>query len=213
MITLYLSPGACSLAPHIALEEAGATFEAKVVNMRKGEHKAPDFLKVNPNGQVPAMVVDGVALNQNVALLTYIARAYPAANLLPVASPLEEAQALSFAAWLSSSVHIGFGRQFGVARMVEDEVEKGKFVAKAKAICEDCFKRIDETLAGKDWVLGSFSILDCYLVPFYHWAKHFLGYDLSAFANYTAHYERMMARPAVQRVMAREAELAKSLEG
>jgi glutathione S-transferase len=204
LITLYFSPGACSMAPHIALEEAGATFEAKPVFLRKGEHKAPEFLAINPNGQVPALVVDGVALNQNIALLTWIGRAFPEAGLLPSGSALDEARFLALLTWLSSSVHPSFGQQFAAQRLIEDEVERARFVAKARAASEANLARIDALLAGKDHAFGRFSVADAYLFLFIHWAKNFLGYDLSAMPNYTAHHERMLARPSVQRMLARE---------
>ncbi|MEK0083551.1 glutathione S-transferase family protein [Benzoatithermus flavus] len=207
MITLYYSPNACSMAPHIALEEAGASFEARPVYLRKGQHKEPWYLAINPNGQVPTLVVDGVPLTQNVAILTWIGRAHPEAGLLPsFASPMEEAQFLSLLAWLASSVHPAFGQQFAAPRLIDDATERERFVARARAASEANLARIDRMLAGKEYAFGRFSVADAYLFVFLHWAKNAFAYDLSPYPNYVAHRERLLARPAVQRVLAREQE-------
>jgi glutathione S-transferase len=83
MLTLYYSPGACSLAPHIALEEAGASYALELVSIPKGEQQAPEYLNVNPRGKIPALRTDEGVLTENVAILTYISRSFPQARLLP----------------------------------------------------------------------------------------------------------------------------------
>ena len=86
-LELYFAPGACSFVPHVALEAvkaaAGQDFEAKLVKLHKGEHQTPQYLAMNPNGQVPVLVVDGKPLNQIVAICDWIDRAFPQAGLLP----------------------------------------------------------------------------------------------------------------------------------
>lgn len=83
MLTLFYWPGGSSLVPHIVLEEIGASYERKLVNLAKGEHKGARYLKINPRGKVPALSIDGSVLTENVAILTYLARQFPAAHLLP----------------------------------------------------------------------------------------------------------------------------------
>jgi glutathione S-transferase len=119
MLTLYYSPGACSLASHVALEEAGAPYEAKVISTAKGEQKTPEYLAINPRGKVPALRADNDVVTENVAILSYVARAFPDAKLLPH-DPLEEARCLSTMAWLSNTVHPGFTRVFRPERFAAE---------------------------------------------------------------------------------------------
>ena len=107
MLTLYYWPGASSVIPHVALEEIGAPYELKLVNLAKGEHKGAAYLKINPRGKVPALSIDGDVLTENVAILTYLAKQFPDARLLPQDLP-EEAQCISTLAWFASAVHPTF---------------------------------------------------------------------------------------------------------
>ena len=93
MMQLYFAPGACSFVPHVALEAVkaagGPDFEPRLVKLHKGEQRTPEFLAMNPNGQVPVLVVDGKPLNQIVAICDFIDRSFPKAGLLPADSPAE----------------------------------------------------------------------------------------------------------------------------
>ena len=111
MLTLYYSPGACSMASHIGLEESGTPYEAKLTSTAKGEHKTPEYLAINPRGKVPALRIGADVLTENLAILTYVAKQFPGADLLPK-HPLQEARCLSFMAWLSNTVHPSFTRVF-----------------------------------------------------------------------------------------------------
>src|SRR5271155_4305896 len=99
MLMLYYSPGACSMAPHIALEETGAAYTLQLVSIPNGQHQAPGYLSVNPRGKVPALKTDEGVLTENVAILTYIARSFPHAELLPE-QPIGMARCLSHMAYL-----------------------------------------------------------------------------------------------------------------
>ena len=112
MIKLYYSPGHCSLAPHIVLEELGIAFESVLVSVKDGEHLKADFLRLNPKARVPVLVVDSKVLTENVAILTYLGGGYAQRGLWPKET-WKQAEALSLMAWLSSSVHITFA---GIAR-------------------------------------------------------------------------------------------------
>src|SRR3546814_16538204 len=111
MLTYYFSPGACSMAPHIALEEAGAKFEGKAISLANGQHKTPEYLKVSPYGQVPTLLVDGKTLTENVAIMDWVADQHPEANLLP-SDPWERIQALSYLFRPTSHRHNSFGPLF-----------------------------------------------------------------------------------------------------
>lgn len=202
MTTFHFSPGACSMAPHIALEEAGMQFDPKPISLAKGQHKSPDYLKINPNGQVPTLVVDGKTLTENVAILTWIAEQHPAAKLMPT-DPWERIQALSYLARLTSDVHKTFTPLFRPQAYVSDDAARDDFVKNVRGLVAERMTGIDARLAGKDYALGQFSVVDCYLYVFFAWASH-LGFDTGAWPNYARHFERMKSRPAVQRMQARE---------
>lgn len=210
MLTLYFSPGACSMAPHIALEEAGAGFETRAISLSKGQHRTPDYLRINPNGQVPTLIVDGNVLTENVAILTWIAEQYPAARLLPT-EPWERIQALSYLGRLTSDVHKGFAPLFRPQAYVGDQTARDEFVKNVRAMVSDRMAALDARLAGREYALGRFSAVDCYLYVFFAWAG-FLGLDTASWRDYAKHYERMNARPAVQHMRARESAAQEQLD-
>ena len=109
MMTLYFSPGACSLASHIGLEETGAPYEIKPILLAMGQQRTDSYLKINPRGKVPALSVDGKILIENTAILTYLARRFPEKRLMP-ADPAEEARCIATMCWFSSIVHPSYQR-------------------------------------------------------------------------------------------------------
>ena len=129
MMELYFAPGACSFVPHVALEAiraaTGESFEPKVVKLHKGEQKAPEYLAINPNGQVPVLIVDGKPLNQIVAICDYLDRRFPRAGLLPT-DGWARAQALSQLAWMNNTVHPTFSRVFRAADLAESEAAQAE---------------------------------------------------------------------------------------
>lgn len=210
-LTLYFGPGACSLVPHITLEEAGAAFEAKPIALRKGQQREPDYLALNPKGKVPLLLIDGRPLTENVAIAYYLAKAFPNAKLLPLGDVEAEAQALSLLSWCASGIHTRIGPFFGPQRMCDlpdsaDNVKKlaGEDTAKNFAL-------IEKLLTGKDWALGQWSVVDAYFFVFWRWAN-FLKIDVSAYPNYAKHAARMAERPSVVRALAREAEASAAFE-
>lgn len=209
MLALYLSPGACSLAPHIALEEAGAKFEVKPLALRKGDQRKPEFQAINPKGKVPVLVIDGKPLTENVAILTYIARTHPAAKLMPT-DLAKEMEVLSLLSWAASGVHTMIGRLFRPAALANDAAADAVAQVAREGTAAN-FALIDKLLAGKQWVAGDYSVADAYFFVFWRWAN-FLKLDLSAYSNYAAHAARMAERPAVKRALARETEAQATLD-
>jgi glutathione S-transferase len=204
-LDFYFSPGACSLATHICLEEAGASFNPKPTYTRKGQTRTPEYLALNPKGKVPMLVVEGKVLTENTAIITYLNRSFPNAKLLPAGDALTEAEALAFIAWCASGIHPVMGRFFGPQNFCDlpDSADNVKALA-TKATAAN-FAIVEKALTGRDWVFGAWSAADAYIFVFYNWATK-LGLDMSAYPNYGKHFERMQQRPAVQRAMAREAE-------
>src|SRR5688572_7745327 len=113
---LYYSPGACSLVPHVALEEAGAEYDAVRVVLANGEHLTASFLKVNPHARVPAMDVEGQVITENVAILNYVAHHWRAPGSVPLGDPKTAARCNQLLGWFASSVHIGFAQVWRAER-------------------------------------------------------------------------------------------------
>jgi glutathione S-transferase len=205
MLTLYYAPGACSMASHVALEETGAPYEVKPVALAQGEQTKPVYLdNVNPRGKVPALKTenDGI-LTENVAILTYLARTYPGAKLLPT-DPLGTARALSHMAYLSNTVHPAFAHIVRPARYAADEKAQESVKETGKENFWKLLQEIDGLLAGKDYILGSqYSAADPYTLVFYGWGKR-IGLPVDQLKNYTALKDRLLKRPAVRKVLERE---------
>ncbi len=209
-LTLYLSQGACPMAAHVGLLEAGAEFTTRHVALSKGEQLQADFLKINPHAQVPALQIGDKVLTENVAILTWIAKTWPEAKLLPLGNLDEEARTLSYLAWLSSSVHVAFGPLFHPERYADSAEARRELAKHAREQVKKHFVEIDASLKDQEYALGAFSLADVYLFAFYRWAVNYLKLDMSPYPNFTAQYQRLLQRPSVQRMLEAEAELAKA---
>ena len=203
MLTLYYSPGACSLAPHIALEEAGATYALQLVSIPKREQQDPEYLNVNPRGKIPALRTDDGVLTENVAILTYIARTFPQARLLPE-EPVGMARCISHMAWLSNTVHPAFTHIVRPGRFATDESAQENVKATGRENAWKLLQELDRLLGGQQWVLGSrYSVADPYSLVIYGWGK-LNRMPVEELKSYTAFKGRMLQRPAVRTVLERE---------
>lgn len=207
MLTLYFSPGACSLASHIGLEESGARYETKPILLAKGQQRTEDYLKINPRGKVPTLDADGKKLVENTAILTYLARRFPDKKLMP-ADPAEEARCIGTMCWFSSVVHPSYQRAHRPERFAEGEAaatavkENGK-----KSFWANC-QEIDSMIQGHDWVMGSaYTLVDPYALVFYGWAARG-GFPMKELRSYTSWQERMMNRPTVRKCVEDEQSVA-----
>ena len=197
---LYTSPGACSLADHIALQWIGAPFEAQIVS--RADRKQPEFLALNPAGAVPVLVSGDWVLTQNAAILNYLADKFPDAGLGGDGTPEGRAEVNRWLAFVNADVHPAFHPLFGSnAALGSDADAQSKELAKQKL--RGYFERADAQLAGKDWLTGSRSIVDPYLFVVTQWAKK-TGVDLSGFDNLAAFDARMAADPGVQAALKAE---------
>lgn len=196
---LYYSPGACSLADHIALEWAGKPYEA--VRVTREERYQPAYLAINPAGAVPALEHDGWILTQNAAILNYIADLNPESGLGGDGSAKSRAEANRWLAFVNSDVHPAFKPLFGATAYLDDvaAIDKSKDDARAKV--RKLFERADEQLQSHDWIAGdSRTIADPYLYVTYRWARG-SGIDLVGLDRLAAHAARIEADPAVQKVL------------
>lgn len=213
-ITLAFAPGACSLVPLIALEEAGVQYEPRLIRFMKGEHKSPDYLRLNPAGKVPALIVDGKPLSQNVAILMWLARAFPDAGLLPLTGDaFANAGILSRLNWCSADLHqlVTRIRIPAFSCDLPDSAESVRNLAAAAMAMQ--LAPVEAALGQHPWLLGStWSVLDAYI--YWIWFRITgAGFPQDRFPNLAAHHARMAARPAVQQAKAIEAAALAQLEG
>jgi len=199
MLKLYYSPGACAMASHIALEEAGADYELQKIDLRQGEQRAPEYLAINPAGVTPALATAQGVITQNVAILAYVAQVCPQAGLAPTEA-YAFARMQAFNAWLASSLHPAIGKVLFSRPPLE-------VAARAEAL-EQALARYDlaeQHLLVGPWALGAdHSATDGYLMVFTRWARQADLLDKVRFPGLNAHLDRVQSRPAVQRALAAE---------
>jgi glutathione S-transferase len=193
MLTFYFAPGTSSMAPHIALHEIGVPFEARPLSFETNEQREPPYRAINPEGKVPALVIDGRPLTEVAAILFYLARRFPDAALLPKDDIEAEAQVISWMSFIASTVHPA--RRQGLEH--------------AKTI----YRIADERLGAREWAIGRYSIADIHLFRLYWRFFNSLKPAPGTFPNLDAHYARMMARPAVKKTIEIESKLGYHLPG
>jgi glutathione S-transferase len=192
---LYYLPGACSLTIHIALEWIGKPYEAQ--KMERDAIKSPDYLKINPMGAVPAISDGGFNLNQNVAILSYLAAKHPEAGLLGDGTPEGLAEAMRWVAFINSDLHRTFSVLFGATRYLAEAPAQEELVASAAKILRGHFALLDARLEGRDYLTGAKRTAgDAYLFVVLRWA-HAKKLDLSGLANLPRFSARMQADPGV----------------
>lgn len=200
---LLYAPGACSLGIHLLLEEIGQPYDAQRVNLAEGAQYKPEFTTVNPKSKVPTVVRnDGSVLTEFPAIAYWLARTNPQAKLLPD-NPEAEARALEAMDYVVATMHMqGFTRIFRPANFSPNPADEEAVKARGREIFEKGLSIMDKALAGKEYVVGPFSIADAALFYVEYWGATRLKMNLPP--NCAAHYKRMLARPAVQRVMQQE---------
>jgi glutathione S-transferase len=191
---LYYAPGACSLATHILLREAGLPFDLEKVDIRnKTTEHGEDWLALNPKGYVPALRLDdGDVVTENVVLHGHIADLKPESKLAPAHGTKARLKQDELAVFISTEVHKGLGALFNPA--ITDDARKATI---DRAFTR--YKLIEKLLAdGRTYLTGeTFTTVDAYLFTVTNWAGP-LKVDLSGFPNVQAYQKRVAARPAVQ---------------
>ncbi|UPG72463.1 glutathione S-transferase family protein [Roseomonas gilardii subsp. gilardii] len=202
-LVLWGARGTTSTIPHLLLAEAGAAFETRFLSLKDGEQRRPDYLAVNPKGEVPALVVGDKVVTEIPAICVFIAETHPAAGLLP-SDPLEKALALSWLQWCSFRQAQGFFPAFMPQRFIEGETEAAKLRAASVGRVAEAMRQAGEALSRSGGYLGGErpGLADYYLFMQERWAVRAFRLDLPEECR--AHYARMAARPAVARVMEAE---------
>lgn len=205
-LKLYYSPGACSFVPHCLLEMAGASFEPQIVKFAVGEQKTPEYLALNPRGQVPVLVVDGYPLTQVVAISNYINDTHPQANLLPK-DALAKAKVLSTLAWMNNTFHPTFTHVFRTEKFAQTEAGLADVKGFNKANYLTLLKELDGMVAGlaTPWLGGSNpGPTDLYATVLLRWGSFGCGQNPALLPALWAHAQKVAALPAVARVIERE---------
>lgn len=196
---LFLKAGACSLSPHIVLEEAGLSYETESVDLaKKVTASGADYLAINPKGYVPALLLDsGELLTEGPAIVQYLADLVPSKNLAPANGTLARYQLQSWLTFIGTEVHKNYSPFFNPAAPAEM-----KDIVRANLVRRLGY--INEQLEGKSFLLGeNFSVADAYLFVVVGWSKY-IQLDLSGWPHLTAFMARVAARPAVQAAMKAE---------
>ena len=203
MLKLYYSPGACSLVPHIALEEAGAEFSALRIPIAEGGHLQPEYLAINPHARLPALGTDRGVITENIAVLNYLADRFAAPGSVPRGDPYATARCNELLGWFSSSVHIAFAEVWRGGRFTDDERLWPALEAGGRKVLRQQFDEI-EALCVDEWLAPpQYSAADGYALTFFRWGRR-IGFDMSRYPQWAALAERILERPAVQRALDRE---------
>jgi glutathione S-transferase len=216
MLRLYYSPGACSLAPHIVLEEIGEPYDKQIVWTDPSKPgmtvQSPEWKKINPKGYVPALGGvpgngGGVAdvLTEANAILLFLGRKFPQANLIP-ALPEKEARCMEWLTFISGTIHgNSIAQIWRPARFAADETVFPAIEARGRARLAEQFDLVETLFScGRDWAVpGQYTVADSYVLVVYRWGNR-LGIDMKQYSFWTRHTDRMMARPAVDRAFQSE---------
>ncbi|HZT20901.1 MAG TPA: glutathione transferase GstA [Dongiaceae bacterium] len=200
---LYLTPGACSLSPHIVLREAGIPFDFEVVDLAgKRTKSGKDFRAINPKGYVPALELDGgQVLTEGPAIVQYLADQKPAAKLAPPAGSIDRYRVQEWLNYITSELHKSFGPLFSPKT-------PDAWKEQLKVNLAGRFDLLSRTLEGKDYLMGStFTVADAYLFTVLSWSDH-VGIDLGKWPVLKAYVERVAARPAVKAALEAESKAA-----
>lgn len=198
----YMTPGSCTTGIHILLEEIDKPFEAYIVNLPAGDQYKPDYVAINPKSTIPTLVRDdGTALTEFQAIAWWLARSNPKSGLMPE-DLIGETLVIEAMDYIVGTIHMqGFARIFTTANFTPSEADFDAVRTRGREIVDKGFAVMNDVLATNEYVAATFSIADAALFYVEFWADR-LKIDLPP--NCRAHYQRMLTRPAVQRVLREE---------
>lgn len=199
-LTFYFCPGSCSFVSHFALEKSGADFQTRRIALSADEQNSKAYRAVNPRGRVPALVVDGQAITENIAILNYLDGAFPDSRLIPPMAA-DRTRAYELMSWFASSVQISFSQIWRSERFTGDAAAAATLKLDGRTRVIAAFEEIERLLQPSPWMLGEdFSIVDAYATIFWRWAPR-LDIDMTRYPAWNAHAERLLGTPAARRVL------------
>ncbi|RVT86025.1 glutathione S-transferase family protein [Inhella crocodyli] len=204
MIRLHHSNSSAAMAPHIVLEELGLPFELVPVDTATGAHRQAPYLRLNPNGVIPTLEDGELVLYETVAILMHLADTHPEGGLLPAMGTPERAQAMKWLIWSTNTLQATLIAYFYPERWAPDHPAEVKATVQARI--RPMLQQLDEVLAdGRPWFMGAaFSLVDVMVFMLSRWTRHFDDHPARGFPHLGPYLQRVLARPAVQRVFARE---------
>lgn len=204
MLKIFYAPGSCALASMIALEEAGADYEAVRLDLAAGDQRKPDYLAINPKGRVPSLATDRGILTETPAILAFVAQSFPQARLAPLDDPFAFAQVQAFNSYLCSTVHVAHAHRMRGSRWADDPAALEAMRRKVPQSVGECFDLIEREMLHGPWVMGeSYTICDPYLFTLAQWLESD-GIDPARFPKVANHRRRMSERLQVRRALERE---------
>ena len=201
MLTLYYSPGACSLGPHIFLREIDADFKLRQVRLADRENYSAEYRRINPLCRVPALKDGQFVLTEAQSILGYLAEEYKGMAYLPC-DRQQRARAFETLAWLSSTVHIAFAQLWRPERFVLQREHWSAVSDHGAKLIPEHYELIERRLSTRDYITGSqYSVADAYLFVFYRWGGR-IGIDMNdSYPNWSRWSQRLLERPAVQKAI------------
>jgi glutathione S-transferase len=204
MVTLFYAAHTCSLASHIALEEAGAEYSTTRISFAAVEQREADYLAINPKGRVPALVTERGVLTETPAMLAYIAQSFPDARLAPLDDPFAFAQVQAFNSYLCSTLHVAHAHRMRGYRWADDPAAIAEMQRKVPQSVGDGYDLVERHMLEGPWVMGeAYTICDPYLFTLAQWIEDD-GVDPARLPKVIAHRRRVAERPAVLRAIAAE---------
>jgi glutathione S-transferase len=204
MLTLYYAAHTCSLASHIALEDAGATYELKRIDFGKTEQQSPAYLQVNPKARVPALATPRGILTETPAMLAFIAQSFPQARLAPLDDPFAFAELQAFNSYLCASLHVAHAHRMRGYRWADEAASFADMQRKVPKSVGACYDLIETHMLEGPWVMGAaYTIADPYLFTIAQWLESD-GVDPERFPCVVEHRARMAGRANVKKAIAEE---------
>jgi glutathione S-transferase len=204
MLKLYYAADTCSLASHIALEEAGADYALVRISFAQNQQRSPDYLAINPKGRVPALATERGILTETPAMLVFIAQSFPAARLAPLDDAFAFAEIQAFNNYLCSTLHVAHAHRMRGQRWADDEAAIAAMQRKVPDSVGSCYDLIERHMLRGPWVMGeAHTICDPYLFTLAQWMEGD-GVDPTRFPRVADHRRRMSERPAVRKAIAAE---------
>lgn len=209
MIQLHFHPGTAAMVPHIVLEELGVPYQRVPVDRDNNAHKAPAYLKLNPNGLIPVLVDGDLVLYETAAICLHLGDTHPHAGLMPALGTPERAHAYKWLVWLTNSLQTTLLAYFYPERWVSEGNAQGALEVKTRAEARVALliDQLDTELArhGGPWFMGeTYSVVDAYVYTLCRWTRDFDSPPARTWPHLAPYLQRMLARPAVQRVLASE---------
>lgn len=202
MWTYYFAAHTGALAPHIALEEAGAKYETVRLSFKSEDQRKPEYTAINPKARVPALKTERGVLTEVPAILAFVAQEFPAANLAPLEDPFAFAEVQAFNSYLCSTVHVSHAHRMRGYRWADEPEAIAAMQRKVPQSVGEGFEMIEQHFLRGPWVMGErYTIADPYLYTLTQWMEAD-GVDRNRFPKVKDHFARVGERPAVKRALA-----------